>query len=98
MAGTATSNRSVALVTGGSRGIGCGICVELARHGYAVAVNYAGNEAAARETQRLLGPDGDSLLCRGDVGVAADRDRIVDEMLARWGRIGRLAKHAGTTS
>jgi 3-oxoacyl-[acyl-carrier protein] reductase len=87
----------VALVTGGSRGIGRGICVELARAGYAVAVNYAGNEEAARETQQLLGPDA-ALLCRGDVGAAADRDRLVDEVLGRWGRIDVLVNNAGITS
>jgi 3-oxoacyl-[acyl-carrier protein] reductase len=90
--------RPVALVTGGSRGIGRGICIELARAGYAVAVNYAGNEEAARETQGLLGADADALLCRADVGVAADRERLVDEVLARWGRIDLLVNNAGITS
>ena len=88
----------VALVTGGSRGIGRGICVEVARAGYAVAVNYAGNEDAARETQRLLGSSAETLLCRADVGVAAERERLVDEVLARWGRIDVLVNNAGITS
>ena len=88
----------VALVTGGSRGIGRGICVELARAGYAVAVNYAGNEEAARQTQQLLGGDAAALLCRGDVGAAADRERLVDEVLGRWGRIDLLVNNAGITS
>jgi NAD(P)-dependent dehydrogenase (short-subunit alcohol dehydrogenase family) len=86
----------VALVTGGSRGIGRGICLELARHGHAVAVNYAGNEDAARETVGLLGTDAAAF--RADVGDAADRERLVDEVLARWGRIDVLVNNAGITS
>jgi NAD(P)-dependent dehydrogenase (short-subunit alcohol dehydrogenase family) len=88
----------VALVTGGSRGIGRGICLELARHGYAVAINYAGNLEAARHTQAEIGDPNNTLLCRGDVGVAADRDRMVDAVLARWGRIDVLVNNAGITS
>jgi NAD(P)-dependent dehydrogenase (short-subunit alcohol dehydrogenase family) len=87
----------VALVTGGSRGIGRGVCLELAQAGYAVAVNYAGNEAAARETQALLGSV-DSLLCRADVSNAADHERMVDEVLRRWDRIDVLVNNAGITS
>ncbi len=87
----------VALVTGGSRGIGRGVCVELARAGYAVAVNYAGNADAARETQAVLG-GAESLLIQADVGVAADRDRMIDAVLARWDRIDVLVNNAGITS
>src|SRR5205085_1532237 len=79
-------------------GIGRGICRELARGGYAVAINYAGNEAAARETRALLGDGVATLLCRADVGSAADRARLVDEVLARWDRIDVLVNNAGITS
>jgi 3-oxoacyl-[acyl-carrier protein] reductase len=88
----------VALVTGGSRGIGRGICLELARGGYAVAVNYAGNEDAARATQAQIGDAVETLLCRADVGAPADRARLVDAVLARWGRIDVLVNNAGITS
>jgi NAD(P)-dependent dehydrogenase (short-subunit alcohol dehydrogenase family) len=88
--------RPVALVTGGSRGIGRGICVELARHGYATAIDYAGNEDAAREAQRLVG--GDTILFRADVGSAEDREQIVAELMAKWGRIDVLVNNAGITS
>src|SRR5713226_3808329 len=88
----------VALVTGGSRGIGRGICLELARHGYAVAINYAGNEEAARQTQALIGTQSATLLCRADVGTRADRERLVDEVLTQWGRIDVLVNNAAISS
>ncbi len=55
---------NTALVTGGSRGIGRAVCVELARRGYYVIVNYVSNEAKAEETLALLreaGGDGELL-------------------------------------
>src|SRR5207247_1504720 len=88
----------VALVTGGSRGIGRGICIELARHGYAVAVNYAGNEDAARETQRLIGTASETCLIQADVGSLAEHDRLVGDVLGRWSRIDVLVNNAGITS
>jgi NAD(P)-dependent dehydrogenase (short-subunit alcohol dehydrogenase family) len=88
----------VALVTGGSRGLGRGICKHLAESGYAVAINYAGNEEAARETERLTSRKAATLLCRADVAVAGERERMVDEVLARFGRIDVLVNNAGITS
>lgn len=87
----------VALVTGGSRGIGRGIAVALAQAGYAVGINYLGNEAAARETQSLLGAS-PSLLCQGDVSLPADRERMVAQVLNQWRRIDVLVNNAGITS
>ncbi len=43
-----------ALVTGGSRGIGRAVCIELAAKGYPVLINYASNEAAALETKQMI--------------------------------------------
>lgn len=88
----------VALVTGGGRGIGRGICLELAKKGFALAVNYAMNQEAARETQHLLGPDASSILCQADVASAVDRDRLVDQVMTCWGRIDVLVNNAGITS
>jgi 3-oxoacyl-[acyl-carrier protein] reductase len=57
MAGKELEGRT-ALVTGGARGIGRATCVRLAREGARVAINYASNEAAAREAQRLVEAEG----------------------------------------
>jgi NAD(P)-dependent dehydrogenase (short-subunit alcohol dehydrogenase family) len=93
-----TTGQPVALVTGGSRGIGRGICLALAQRGFALAINYAGNEAAAQVTQASLGTNVQTILCRADVGVSADRERLVDEVLARWGRIDVLVNNAAISS
>lgn len=85
-----------ALVTGASRGIGRGIAVELAKSGYGVAVNYAGNAAAAEEALGLVkAASGDGFTVQGDVSVAADRERLVAETVARFGRIDLLVNNAG---
>ena len=58
------SDRKVALVTGGSRGIGRGCALELARAGYDIAINFAGNEEAANKTVediKALGVDAEAI-------------------------------------
>ena len=88
-----------ALVTGGGRGIGRAVCLELARGGASVAVNYAGSEEAARETvERCLelgAPD--AFAIQADVA----EEQAVAAMLAaveeRLGRIDILVNNAGIT-
>jgi len=85
-----------ALVTGASRGIGRGIAVELAKAGGRVAINYAGNEAAANEALALVrAAGGDGFIVQGDVSVAADRARVVAESVKHFGRIDLLVNNAG---
>ena len=91
-----TQKRRVALVTGASRGIGAGIATTLGVHGWAVVVNYLGNAEAARETLKTIkSSGGEGLIEQGDVGVAADRERLVEKCLAQWGRVDLLVNSAG---
>ncbi len=95
-----SKNAPVALVTGASRGLGRGIAETLAKDGLSVAVHYASNRAAAEETAaacRTLARDPGQLFITvgGNVGVAADRARIVADTLAGLGRIDALVNNAG---
>ena len=85
-----------ALVTGASRGIGRGIAVELARAGFRVAINYAGNAEAAAEALSLVRQAGsDGFVAQGDIAVAADRARLVAETREKFGRLDLLVNNAG---
>ena len=87
-----------ALVTGGSRGIGRAVCLELARQGARVAVNYAGNAAAAEETVRACEALGaEAFAIQADVADAAACEAMVKEVLARFGRLDILVNNAGVT-
>ena len=90
----------VALVTGASRGLGRGIACELAKRGFSVAVNYAGNATAADETVTLCTRLRSSSLqkfvsIKADIGSGADRARLLDRTLDAFGRIDALVNNAG---
>ena len=87
-----------ALVTGGSRGIGRAVCLELARQGARVAVNYAGNAAAAEETVKACEALGaEAFAIQADVADAAACEAMVKEVLPRFGRLDILVNNAGVT-
>jgi 3-oxoacyl-[acyl-carrier protein] reductase len=86
----------VALVTGGSRGIGAGIAVALARAGADVGVNYRENaDAAAAVCREISGIGQKALAVRADVSVAAEVRRMISEVEIRLGSIDILVNNAG---
>ena len=88
----------VALVTGGSRGIGRAIALALAAHGARVAVNYATNRAAADATVGELGGEGAAIALQGDVADAAQAAALVEGTIAAFGRLDILVNNAGVTA
>lgn len=86
----------VALVTGGSRGIGRAICEALARDGAAVAVNYrAGSEAAAEVVAGIEASGGKAVAIQGDVADQAQAEAIVAATIEAFGDLHVLVNNAG---
>jgi len=86
----------VALVTGGSRGIGSSICRHLARQGAAVAVNYHKSEQQAHALRKEIeDAGGRAIAVRGDVRVPEDTERMVQETIDGLGRLDVLVNNAG---
>jgi 3-oxoacyl-[acyl-carrier protein] reductase len=88
----------VALVTGASRGIGRAIAISLAEAGANVAVNYAGNEAAALEVAAHIESLGrKALVIRANVGNSNEVEEMVKQTLETFGHLDILVNNAGIT-
>jgi len=78
----------VAIVTGGSRGVGQAVTRKLAGRGYSVVVNYAQNQGAADATvEEILAANGTALAVRGDVADELDVERLFEETTKAFGGV-----------
>jgi 3-oxoacyl-[acyl-carrier protein] reductase len=87
----------VALITGGSRGIGRAIALRLASAGARVAISYRQNAAAADQVLAALGGDAQALAIAGDVARAPDCEAMMAAVVERFGRLDILVNNAGIT-
>lgn len=92
------TDKKVALVTGGSRGIGKACALELAKAGCDVVINYAGNSEAAEKTVEELKALGSNASCyKFDVSNQAEVDENIAKIIEQYGRIDVLLNNAGIT-
>lgn len=92
----------VALITGGSRGIGRGICTRLAQLGWDLVINYSSNRIAAEETASLCtasatkaGVQIRTEICQADIAQSSDRKRLLEATSTTFGRLHMLVNNAG---
>jgi len=91
-------NGKVALVTGGSRGIGAEIAIELASRGASVAVNYAGSQACADTVvARIAEAGGTAVALKADVSDPVACASLVEQTIEHLGAVDILVNNAGIT-
>ena len=87
-----------AVVTGGSRGIGRAVCIQLAKQGCNVVVNYCHGEAAAAETVALCkAENADAVAVQADVSTAEGCKALFEQAVNAFGRVDILVNNAGIT-
>lgn len=90
----------IAIVTGGGRGIGRATAIALAKEGYQVVINYAGNQAAAEETKALClaaNPSATPLVIGADISTEEGATTLINQTIEAFGRIDILVNNAGIT-
>ena len=87
-----------AVVTGGSRGIGRAVCIQLAKQGCNVVVNYCHGEAAAAETVALCkAENANAVAVQADVSTAEGCKALFEQAVNAFGRVDILVNNAGIT-
>jgi 3-oxoacyl-[acyl-carrier protein] reductase len=94
----ASLSEKIAIVTGGSRGIGRGIALELAKRGATVVVNYNANADAANEAvEQIKSGGGNAMAFKADVGDEEQANALVKAATDAYGKLDILVNNAGTT-
>ncbi|MCB0632706.1 MAG: 3-ketoacyl-ACP reductase [Saprospiraceae bacterium] len=89
-------NKKVALITGGSRGIGLGIARALAAEAWALAINGVRPEESVQQTLNELRETGAEVIyVQGDIGDGEDRGRMIREVIDHFGYLNALVNNAG---
>jgi acetoacetyl-CoA reductase len=89
---------AVAVVTGGSRGIGAAICEELGRAGAKVVVNYSGSQGPAEEVAEKInqiGGGGEAVAIQADVSDPEEAQKLIDQTVEQFGRVDIVVNNAG---
>jgi 3-oxoacyl-[acyl-carrier protein] reductase len=87
-----------ALITGGARGIGRAITLELARLGARVVINYRGSEQLAQELcATIIANGGEAIVCQADVSMAEDVERLIKTTIGTFKSLDILINNAGIT-
>jgi 3-oxoacyl-[acyl-carrier protein] reductase len=88
--------KKLALVTGGSRGIGYGIAKQLATLGFDIAINGVRSSDAVKEVLESLKALGaDAIYCQGSIAEGEDREKILHQVKDHFGRLNVLVNNAG---
>ena len=88
--------RRVALITGGSRGIGLGIAKELAQNNFDLAINGTRTEEEVQNVlQELKDFGGDVIYCKGNIALSGDRKNILQQVKDHFGKLNVLVNNAG---
>lgn len=86
----------VAIITGGSRGIGAACAIKLGQAGYSVVVNFTNNQTAASDiTNTIIEAGGKAISIKGDVGKEADIINLFNETDTAFGQVTALINNAG---
>jgi len=88
--------KKVALITGGSRGIGLGIAKQLASQGFDIAINgVRPAEAVADVVESIKSIGAEVIYCQGDVSVTAERKKILEQVKRHFRKLNILVNNAG---